>query len=111
MAGAWEAGVREDNASYPRLTTEDNRNNYRTSTYWLKNGDFLRLSNVEIGYTFPKKWMEKARLGGLRVFANGQNLLTADNLGKYNVDPEVIDAGLTGYPMTRSFNFGLKLQF
>lgn len=111
VAGAWEAGVREDDASYPRLTTEDNRNNYRTSTYWLKNGDFLRLSNVEIGYTFPKKWMEKARLGGLRVFANGQNLLTADNLGKYNVDPEVIDAGLTGYPMTRSFNFGLKLQF
>lgn len=111
VRGAWEAGVREDKATYPRLTTEDNKNNYRTSTYWLKSGDFLRLSNVEIGYSFPQEWMNSIRLSGLRVYANAQNLFTADNLGDYNVDPEVVDAGLTGYPVTRSFNFGLKLQF
>ncbi len=109
--GAWEAGVREDNATYPRLTTEANKNNYRNSTYWIKNGNFLRLSNVEVGYSFPQKWINKLKMNDLRLYVNGQNLLTFDHLGDYNLDPEVLDAGITGYPMTRAVNVGLKLKF
>ncbi|WP_455584051.1 SusC/RagA family TonB-linked outer membrane protein [Bacteroides sp.] len=109
--GAWEAGVREDNATYPRLTTESNRNNYRNSTYWLKNGNFLRLSNVELGYSFPKKWIGKINLKELRLYVNGQNLFTVDRLGDFNVDPEVVNAGITDYPMVRTFNVGLSVKF
>lgn len=109
--GAWEAGVREDNATYPRLTTESNKNNYRSSTYWLKNGNFLRLSNLELGYSFPQKWLSKISLKALRLYVNGQNLFTADHLGDFNVDPEVISAGITDYPVVRTFNVGLSLKF
>ncbi len=109
--GAWEAGVREDNATYPRLTTEANKNNYRASTYWLKNGNFFRLSNIELGYSFPQQWIGKLKMKDLRLYVNGQNLLTFDQLGDYNLDPEVLDAGITSYPMTRAINIGLKLKF
>ena len=109
--GAWEAGVREDNATHPRLTTESNRNNYRSSTFWLKNGNFLRLSNIELGYSFPRQWINKLNLKELRFYVNGQNLFTVDHLGDFNVDPEVINAGITDYPMVRTFNVGLSLKF
>lgn len=108
--GAWEAGVREDNAIYPRLTTESNRNNYRSSSYWLKNGNFLRLSNLEVGYSFPKKWMSKIGLKETRLYVNGQNLFTLDHLGDFNVDPEVVNAGITGYPVVRVINIGLSVK-
>lgn len=108
--GAWEAGVREDNATYPRLTTESNRNNYRNSSYWLKNGSFLRLGNIEVGYSFPKRWMGRVGLKELRLYVNGQNLFTFDHLGDFNVDPEVINAGITGYPTVRTINVGLSVK-
>ncbi|GHV09877.1 SusC/RagA family TonB-linked outer membrane protein [Bacteroidia bacterium] len=109
--GAWEAGVREENASYPRLTTEVNRNNYRSSSFWVKNGAFLRLNHLEIGYSFSKKWMNQLKINGLRVYANGQNLLSFDALKAYHLDPEVTDAGITGYPITRTMNIGLNIKF
>ncbi len=109
--GAWEAGVREDNATYPRLTTESNKNNYRTSSYWQKNGSFLRVSNIELGYSFPQKWIQKVKMQELRLYVNGQNLLTFDHLGDFGVDPEVLNAGITGYPMTKALNVGLSIKF
>ncbi len=109
--GAWEQGVREADATYPRLTTENNLNNYRSSAFWIKSGDFLRLSNLEIGYSFPQKWMKKAYIKQLRIYVNAQNLFTLDHLSAYHLDPEVVDAGVSGYPVTRSFNVGLKLKF
>jgi len=109
--GAWEAGVREDNATYPRLTTESNQNNYRSSSYWVKNGNFLRLSNIEAGYSFPIKWLKNINIKDLRIYVNGQNLFTMDYLSDYNLDPEVVDAGITGYPTMKLLNVGLNVKF
>jgi len=109
--GAWEAGVREDDATYPRLTTESNTNNYRSSSYWMKNGDFLRLSNLEVGYSFTGRWLKTVKIKDLRIYANGQNLFTLDYLSDYNLDPEVVNAGITGYPNMKVFNIGLNVKF
>ena len=87
-------------ATYPRLTTQGNQNNYRLSTLWLKDGSFIKLRNLEFGYTIKE---------GVRCFVNGQNLLTFSPLqSKYNIDPENASGG---YPQLRSFNAGISLTF
>ena len=80
-------------------------------SFWIKNGNFLRLSNVELGYQLPSSVLRKVNIKQLRLYVNGQNLLSIDKLGKYNLDPEVVDAGVTGYPMMRSFNIGINMKF
>ena len=87
-------------ATYPRLTTQSNQNNYRLSTFWLKDGSFVKLRNLELGYTFKE---------GMRVFVNGQNLFCISPLlNEYNLDPENASGG---YPQLRSFNAGISLTF
>ena len=102
--GAWayypvEGIDNRANATYPRLTTRSNENNYRTSSLWIKDGSFIKLRNVELGYTFKNT----------RFFVNGQNLLTISPLlAKYNLDPENI-SGL--YPALKSVNAGVCVTF
>lgn len=95
---------RGDAAKYPRLTTESNDNNYRPSTLWQRDGSFLRIRNIELGYTVP---MQKAV--NLRIYLNGVNLFTFDKIEEVDVDPEVIS--VYQYPLMKSFNLGLKLEF
>ena len=96
-------------ASFPRLTTQSNENNYRLSSQWVKDASFLKLRNVEIGYSFSGKLLEKAHISDLRCFVNGQNLLTISPMvTEYQIDPE----NLTGrYPLLRTFNAGISITF
>jgi len=95
-------------ATYPRLSTLDNSNNYRNSTFWIKNGAFLRLRNVELGYTFPIFAMNKRGASSMRFFINGVNLFTWSPLMKnYDIDPET----MTGYPALKSINCGFTINF
>lgn len=73
----------------------------------IRNGSYLRLKNLEIGYTFPKKWMNAVKVQNLRIFASGYNLLTISKVKE--VDPEAL--GFLKYPMTMNFNFGANLTF
>ena len=94
-------------ATYPRLTTVANNNNYINSTFWMKNGDFLRLRNVEIGYTLPESLQKKLHLNA-RIFVNGINLLTWSSLMKNcHIDPETN----SGYPAVKSYNLGISINF
>jgi len=95
-----------DNAEFPKLTTELNSNNLRTSTLWLRNADYLRIKNIEIGYTLPIKRLTDSKI---RVYLNAVNPLTLSKLSKFNVDPEVNDP--LAYPMMKSYNIGLNFQF
>ena len=95
----------KNTADYPRLTTLENKNNYRESSFWYVNGDFLRLRSLDIGYTLPQSLTKRARLRNARIFLRGMNLFTIDHL-KYT-DPEV----LSGYPVMKSYNAGISLQF
>jgi hypothetical protein len=93
------------NAGYPRLSTLENANNYRTSTFWLRDGDFLKVRSLEVGYDL--KPITKGRSNPVlsRLFLRGMNLFTFDRF-KYT-DPE----NISGYPTMKSFNAGFKVQF
>jgi len=95
----------KDYAQYPRLSTMDNSNNYRNSSFWYKNGDFLKLRSLEIGYTLASSLTKSIKLSEARIFLRGMNVLTLDHF-KFT-DPESI----SGYPAMKSYNIGLKVQF
>ncbi len=99
------------NPIYPRLTTLTNDNNYRNSTLWIVSGDFIKLSNLEFGYTLPQSLTAKARLSDVRFYLNGNNLLSFNHLKDYNLDPETPNAGITSYPEMRVFNIGVSVKF
>lgn len=99
-----------DTASFPRLTTEQNDNNYRSSSFWIRKNDWLRLQNVEIGYDFSMiKAVRRAGIPKCRLFVNALNLLTISDLLKdYRMDPE---AAYYGYPSLKSCHVGVQLTF
>lgn len=84
--------------------------NTSTSKASLHDASYLRLKSLEIGYTFPQKWMSKVKVKNLRVFANAYNLFTITGL-KY-LDPEHPSSGYgTTYPLICTVNFGVNLKF
>ncbi len=100
---------RGDAAKFPRLTTEQNDNNYRASTLWQRNGSFIRLRNLEIGYTLPAHISGKAKLNGARFYISGNNLFTIDKIDEIEVDPEIMNMFV--HPSLKSFNVGFTLKF
>ena len=110
----WRPG-NEANATLPRLMIVDPNYNMRCSDAWVKNGDFLRLSNLQVGYTIPKNVLTPLGIQNARVYVGVQNLFTISGYNKYG-DPEcgqgsVLFTGLdTGrYPMPRTFMMGLNV--
>jgi TonB-linked SusC/RagA family outer membrane protein len=93
-------------ATYPRLSYGSNVNNDRTSTYWIKDGDYLRVKNIEFGYTLPNDLMTRTHLSNLRIFVNAFNAFTFTKLE--NLDPEAL---FSNYPLYRSFTLGISIKF
>jgi len=97
------------NAKYPLLHYDAyGDHNQRTNSYFLKNGQFLRLKNVELSYTLPKHISELAHMSECRIYVNGNNLITWDKLDKL-VDPE--SNGSNRYPIMKTVNVGLNIKF
>lgn len=99
----------------PRLTTGATRNNV-FSSYYVEDGSFIRLKNIQIGYTFPKNWMKKAKIESLRVYVASNNLVTLTrymgydpDLGSANALSAGVDFGM--YPQAKSFMGGLQISF
>ena len=95
-----------ETATYPRLSASNNLNNYQYSSFWQRNGSFIKLRSLELGYTLPGAFAEKIKLINARVFINGTNLFSLDHLNGY-IDPEVS----SGYPPLRTVSAGVRLQF
>jgi len=95
-------------AKYPAIDVGNNPNNFLNSTTWMKNGNYLRLRNLEVGYTLPQRVSGRIGVSSLRFFVNGMNLYTWDHIKI--IDPESND-GTGGYPLQRSFNAGLQIDF
>lgn len=91
-------------ADYPRLSSKDNLNNYQFSSFWQRDGSFIKLRSAEIGYTLPTALTTKVKINTARVFVTGTNLFTLSKI-EYG-DPE----SLTGYPVTRTLTLGLKIN-
>ena len=103
--------------SISRLSWQDKNYNMRGSDKWVKKADFLRISNIQIGYNFPKEWLQPLQIQAARAYASVSNLAVISQYKKYG-DPEcgqgsVLFTGLdTGrYPMPRTFQFGVNIQF
>lgn len=105
---------REDNqnAEFPRLSlVPASSNNAYSSSYWYRNGNYLRLKSAQIGYSIPQKFIRKAGIDKIRVYAEGQNLFTLSELTKYNIDPEQPGVSNGYYPQQRVISFGVNLTF
>lgn len=96
------------NASYPRLSYGGNSNNYRASTFWLRNGSYLRLKTLEIGYNLPQKWVNKIYSKNIRLFFIGTNLLTFSEFKLW--DPEMGSSTGAHYPLAKTFSFGFNIS-
>ena len=94
------------NALYPRLSTENVANNAQNSTIWYRNVNWLKLRDCEIYYKLPASVIEPLKISGAKIFVQGQNLLSFDNIDA--MDAENLS---TGYPVMKSVNFGLSVQF
>lgn len=104
----WSENNRDSYALWPRLSSTQNANNTQTSTWWLRNGAFLRFKSLELGYTFPENWLKKIYLTNLRIYASGNNLCSWSNFKLW--DPEMKSNGLN-YPIQRVYNIGLQISF
>ncbi|GAO42040.1 putative TonB-dependent receptor [Flavihumibacter petaseus NBRC 106054] len=91
-------------ASYPRLSTQYTSNDTRYSSYWLKKASYLKIQNVQVGYSIPAVVLAKAKINYLRVYVSAQNLATIS--GYPGFDPE---GGY--YPLSRTYAFGVNLKF
>ncbi len=106
-----------DDAKYPRMTTTDSNENFRGSSFYVEDGSFIRLQNMQIGYTLPQSVCRKTKfINSCRIFFTGQNLFTLTNYT--GLDPELgVDSPLnmgydnTRYPSARTVSFGVNLEF
>lgn len=96
------------NASFPRLRYGGSGNNYRQSTYWLRNGSYLRLKTLEIGYSIPKTIVNKIHFNSMRLFFIGTNLLTFSSFKLW--DPELGSSNGEKYPLAKMFTLGLSVN-
>ncbi len=103
-----DPATEDPNASYPRLSFGGNANNYRQSTFWLRNGQYVRLKTVDIGYTLPKQLVNKVKANNIRVFLVGSNLLTWSKFKLW--DPELASSKGEDYPLPKSITFGLNVN-
>lgn len=103
----WSESNQNMYAFWPRLSDTAISNNNQSSTWWLRDGTFLRMKSAEIGYTLPKRLTSKAKLENLRIYVSGTNLF---NISKFKIwDTEMGNNGL-GYPVQRVFNVGIQLS-
>ena len=100
-------------AKYPALHygTHDNNKNSNSSLF-LYDASYLRLKNVEIGFSLPQKWMQKLKMQKARIYFQGLNLFTFDKLADVDIDPETQSGdGASWYPIQKVFNFGIDITF
>lgn len=104
----WSEDNRDIYALWPRLSETEVANNTRTSTWFMRNGSFLRLKNVEIGYSLPSSTVKRMKMQNIRLYVTGSNLAVISAFKMW--DPEMAGNGL-GYPLQRVYNIGLNVEF
>lgn len=97
-------------AEFPRLTTRTAINqNAVSSSYWLRNGNYIRMKNLQIGCTLPRKIINRIGLENIRLYVSGTNLFTISKLNKYGLDPEAPSVNNGYYPQQRVYTFGINV--
>ena len=106
LLDAWNTN--NTDSDIPRLTTNNNADEGRASSYFVENGSYLKLRTLQLGYTFPTKLISKLKMTNARVYLSGQNLCTIKSSSLTCPDPENPD---WNYPLSTSVSFGLQLTF
>ena len=106
----WSEESQDIYALWPRLSVSNagHGNNSQTSTWFMRDGSFLRLKQVEVGYTFSQQLMRRVYVDNCRIYLSGTNLLTWSKFDLWDI--EMGGNGL-GYPIQKVFNIGLQLNF
>lgn len=105
----WTADNPSQDVFWPRLSNTTSSNNMRYSTWWLQDASYLRLKNLELGYTLPKSWQKTIAMRNARVFFRGSNLLT---FAKFKMwDPEIGTQDGLKYPLMKVFSVGFEVTF
>lgn len=103
-----DPSTEDPNAEYPRLSYGPNSNNYQRSTYWLRNGSYLRLKTLEVGYTLPTQLVNKIHFNKVRIFFVGTNLLTWSAFKLW--DPEMGSTDGKRYPLSKNLSLGVSVN-
>lgn len=103
-----DPATEDPNAEYPRLSYNGNSNNYRASSFWMRDGRYLRLKTLEVGYTFPKQWVTKMHLNSFRLFFIGTNLVTWSKFKMW--DPELGSSTGEEYPIAKVITLGATIN-
>ena len=106
LLGAWNTN--NTGSSIPRLTTSNNADEGRASSYFVENGSYLKLRTLQFGYNVPASFLSKFKMSSARVYVSGQNLLTIKSKSLTCPDPENPD---WNYPLATSVSFGLQVSF
>ncbi|MBR5704107.1 MAG: TonB-dependent receptor [Bacteroidales bacterium] len=104
----WSEDNRDIYALWPRFSAYHSTNNSAVSTWWMRDGSFLRLKQLELGYTLPQKWTNKIHIDNLRFYLQGNNLFCWSKFKLW--DPELAGEGFN-YPIQRTLNIGLNVTF
>ena len=107
----WTLNNPNENASYPRFTYNENYNQNTFSSFWLEDASYMRLKNIQVGYSIPTKgFLRKIFIDKCRFYFSGENLLTiSDFFSSYDPEVPVSEGGY--YPVTASYSFGLSVTF
>lgn len=97
-------------ASYPRLIAASSHNNFNYSDFWVYNAAYLRLKNMQIGYTVPKALTSRMGISNIRVYFTADNLFTIDDLPD-GWDPEMNSGDAEIYPITKTYLAGIQFTF
>ena len=114
-ATIWRDAWTPDNhdASMPRIFYDTNSASSSRSVqsdFWLQDTSYLRLKNLQLGYTLPKGWLNSVGVENIRIYYSVENLLTFDKM-KINIDPESTSQRLSSYPLLRTHAFGVNVTF
>jgi TonB-linked SusC/RagA family outer membrane protein len=114
---AWKKGEDNTKATYPRITLKNTNDNFRTSSWWVEDGSYLRLQNLQLGYNIPASFIQKSGvLSSLRIYLAGKNLFTWTAYSGLDpsigtTDPLNLGYDPIRYPASRSFIIGINAKF
>ena len=118
LADRWHRANPYDNSSkwisgtYPAIRKDNTTHvNYAVNDFWITNVHYIRLKNLELAYNFSKRLVSAMGLSALRVYVNGTNLFSFDNVKKFEIDPEISSSNGLVYPQQRLYNFGFNVSF
>ncbi|NDW12138.1 TonB-dependent receptor [Bacteroides sp. 214] len=107
LLNAWDP-ITNPNSNIPALSYADHADEKRFSSYFVENGSYLKLRNLQLGYNLPKAWLQKIKVGSFRTYVSAQNLFTIKSKSFTGVDPE---NPAWGYPIPLTVTFGINASF